>query len=176
MVRYGNVIASRGSVIPLFAQQIRSRGPVTVTDLRMTRFLFTLSQAVDTIFAAIQNGNNAELFVPMIPSGRIIDVAKAMIGNRDIEIKVTGIRPGEKIHEVLISTEESARTHERGSYYVVSPMLPEIAGEPVTHSGTQLWEYSSAHAPLDADGVHKLLTAHGILDASISLTGEELLR
>lgn len=176
VVRYGNVIASRGSVIPLFAQQIQDGGPVTITDNRMTRFLFTLSQAVDTIFAALRDGKRAEMFIPQIPSGRIADVAAAMIGDRKIEVKVTGVRPGEKIHEVLISTEESARARQRGNYYVIAPMLPEIAGEATTHSGSELWEYSSGLNPLDAAGVHALLAQHGMLEPAASRVGEEILR
>jgi FlaA1/EpsC-like NDP-sugar epimerase len=175
VVRYGNVIASRGSVIPLFAQQIRSGGPLTITDERMTRFLFTLSQAVDTIFAAIQSGRKAETYIPQIPSGRIVDVAKAMIGGRNIKTVVTGIRPGEKIHEVLLSSEESFRSHQRGDYYVISPMLPEIESEPAAHY-TDLWEYSSGMNPLDADGVRDLLAEHAMLDTEAMLVGEEMLR
>jgi FlaA1/EpsC-like NDP-sugar epimerase len=176
LVRYGNVIASRGSVIPLFSQQIRSGGPVTLTDTRMTRFLFTLSQAVDAICAAIRHGTRAEMFIPRIPSGRVSDVAAAMIGDRKIETKVTGIRPGEKIHEVLISIEESPRCSEREGYYVIAPMLPEIAGEPVIHSRRELWEYSSGNDPLDAAGVRDLLAKHGILDLANSTATGEVLR
>jgi UDP-glucose 4-epimerase len=175
VVRYGNVIASRGSVVPLFAQQIRSGGPLTITDVRMTRFLFTLSQAVDTVFAAIQTGNKAETFIPKIPAGRIVDVAAAMIGGRNIRTVVTGIRPGEKIDELLISNEESTRVQERGNFYVIAPMLPEIGSEPVTHTGP-LWEYSSGSNPLDAEGVRDLLAGHGLLDEQTSLVGEEMLR
>ena len=175
VVRYGNVIASRGSVIPLFAQQIRSGGPLTITDERMTRFMFTLSQAVDTIFAAIRSGRKAETYIPQIPSGRIVDVANAMIGGRNIKTVITGIRPGEKVHEVLISSEESFRSHQRGNYYVISPMLPEIESEPVPHR-TDLWEYSSGMNPLDADGVRDLLAEHGMLDTEAMLVGEEMLR
>jgi UDP-glucose 4-epimerase len=175
LVRYGNVIASRGSVVPLFAQQISSGGPVTITDLRMTRFLFTLSEAVDTIFAAIAGGKQAEMYVPKIPSGRIADVAAAMIGDRPIETAITGIRPGEKIHEILVTREESARVHERGSYYVVAPMLPEIETEPPAHSSDELWEYSSGDNPLDAEGVRELLLKHGMLDPDICLAGQEML-
>lgn len=176
LVRYGNVIASRGSVIPLFAQQIRDGGPVTITDTRMTRFLFTLSQAVDTVFAAIRDGRRAELFIPRIPSGLIVDVARAMIGNRDIEIRITGIRPGEKIHEVLVSAEESARAERRGDYYVIAPMLPEIADSALTHSASEMWEYSSGLNPLDADGVKDLLAMHGMLENAASAVGGEILR
>jgi len=175
MVRYGNVIASRGSVVPLFQQQIRAGGPVTITDTRMTRFMFTLSQAVDTILAAIQGGNPAETYVPKIPSARMVDVAKAMIGDRDIQVKVTGIRPGEKIHEVLISYEESVRTSDRGQYYVIAPMLPELSttATPASH---ELWRYSSGDAPLDYDALRTLLDKHGVIDNAQHAVEEELLR
>jgi FlaA1/EpsC-like NDP-sugar epimerase len=173
IVRYGNVVASRGSVIPLFRQQIRGGGPVTVTDPSMTRFLFTLSQAVDTIFAAIRTGKRGETFVPRIPSGRILDVAKAMIGERKIEIRITGIRPGEKIHEVLISREESARLHHRDGYYVVGPMLPELGFE-APASANDLWEYSSGTDPLDYSGVQELLTSFGLAGPSSPHESEEM--
>ena len=104
-VRYGNVLASRGSVIPLFHDQIKHGGPVTVTTEVMTRFLLSLDTAVDTIFAALLQGRTGEIFVPIVPTARMIDVASVLIGNRPIEIKMIGIRPGEKEHEVLISEE-----------------------------------------------------------------------
>jgi UDP-glucose 4-epimerase len=175
MVRYGNVIASRGSVVPLFRQQIQAGGPVTITDPRMTRFLFTLSQAVDTILEAIKDGNPAETYVPKIPSGRMVDVAKAMIGDRNIRLEVTGVRPGEKIHEVLISYEESVRTSDRGRYYVIAPMLPELASAGKPASG-ELWQYSSADAPLGYDDLRALLEKYGVSAMVESPLAEELLR
>src|SRR5574337_678607 len=98
-VRYGNVLASRGSVIPLFHEQIKTGGPVTITDQRMTRFLLSLDQAVDTVFNALLYGKPGEIFIPRAPSSLMTDVAKALVGDRKIEIKTTGIRPGEKLHE-----------------------------------------------------------------------------
>ncbi len=105
-VRYGNVLASRGSVIPLFHDQIRNGGPVTITTEDMTRFLLSLEQAVDTIFAALRGAKRGETYIPRVPSARMIDLARALIGDRQIKIEVTGIRPGEKIDEILISEEE----------------------------------------------------------------------
>lgn len=119
-MRYGNVLSSRGSVIPLFKRQIAMGGPVTITLREMTRFLMSLDQAVDTIFAAIRHAARGEIFVPRVPSARVIDVAEVLIGNRPMETTVTGIRPGEKIHEILLSDEESFRTSERAGYYVFS--------------------------------------------------------
>jgi len=95
-VRYGNVLASRGSVIPLFHEQIRSGGRLTITTPDMTRFLLSLDRAVDTILAAVENANPGEIYVPRVPSARILDVAKVLIEDRNIEIVFTGIRPGVK--------------------------------------------------------------------------------
>jgi FlaA1/EpsC-like NDP-sugar epimerase len=161
IVRCGNVLASGGSVVPLFQQQIEAGGPVTVTDIRMTRFMFTLSLAVDAIFAALESGKRGEIYVPKMRSGRIIDVARAMIGDRAIEIQVTGIRPGEKIDEVLISCEESARTHDRGNYYVISSLLPELATE-LSASAADPWQYSSGEGLASFEDVRNLLMENGL--------------
>jgi len=125
-VRYGNVLASRGSVIPLFHEQIKNGGPVTITTTDMTRFLLSLNRAVDTVIAAIKEANPGEIYVPIIPAAKITDIARALIANRPIDIVATGIRPGEKIHESLVSLEESGHTFKCGDYYAIKPMLPEI--------------------------------------------------
>ena len=125
--RYGNVLASRGSVVPLFLDQIAAGGPVTITTEDMTRFLLPLDRGVDTIFAAIEGGKPGETWVPLVPAARIVDVARALIGGRNVPVKVTGIRPGEKVHEILFSDEEAVRTTRRGEYYAIRPMLPELA-------------------------------------------------
>jgi FlaA1/EpsC-like NDP-sugar epimerase len=125
--RYGNVLASRGSVIPLFHEQIRNGGPVTLTSPQMTRFLLSLEEAVDTILAAVAVASPGETFVPHVPSALVRNVAMALIEDRRIDIVETGIRPGEKLHESLISWEESARTISKGDWYVITPMLPELA-------------------------------------------------
>ncbi len=124
--RYGNVLASRGSVIPLFYEQIASGGPVTITTTDMTRFLLPLSYAVTTIATAVKNAYPGETYIPKIPAALITDVAKAIIGDRAIDMKVIGIRPGEKIHELMISYEEGVRAYDRGDFYAIAPMLPEI--------------------------------------------------
>ena len=125
-VRYGNVLASRGSVIPLFHEQIKTGGPVTITTEDMTRFLLPLDKGVDTIFAALEHAQPGETFIPRVPAARILDVAKALIGDRPIPLVVSGIRPGEKVHEILVSDEEAWRTYPRGDYYAIQPMLPEL--------------------------------------------------
>ena len=173
-VRYGNVLASRGSVIPLFVEQIRKGGPVTITTREMTRFLLSLDQAVDIIFDAVRDAKSGETYIPRVPSARVTDLAEVMIGGRDIEIKITGIRPGEKIHEILVSEEESNRTFRQGDYYVIEPILPELRHP--ARDGKRLGEeYSSADNLMDRDDLGRLLARHGLLDLeSIPLDGELL--
>ena len=141
-VRYGNVIASRGSIVPLFVEQVKNNQPLTITLPEMTRFLLSLDRAVDTVFAAISTGNRGETFVPKVPAAKITDVAKCLMGEKDLEIIYTGIRPGEKIHEIMVSEEECFRTVERGEYYVILPVLPELRGE-IEPDGALASEYSS---------------------------------
>ena len=105
-MRYGNVLASRGSVIPLFHEQIRSGGPVTITTRDMTRFLLSLDQAVDTVFAALSRGTARRDLHPARAVGPGRRHRRGLIGDRPIETVVTGIRPGEKVHEILVSEEE----------------------------------------------------------------------
>lgn len=158
--RYGNVLASRGSVIPLFHEQIRRGGPVTVTSAEMTRFLLSLDDAVDTVFAALREGRPGETYVPRAPAVRITDLAAALVGDRGIPVELTGVRPGEKTHEILVSAEEALRTVRRGDYLVVRSVLPELCegdpgGEPFGPD-----EYSSHLDPLDRAGVDALLLRH----------------
>jgi UDP-glucose 4-epimerase len=127
--RYGNVLASRGSVIPLFHEQIAAGGPVTITTPDMTRFLLPLTYAVTTIAVAIKLAYAGETFIPKIPAARITDVARALIGDRPIQTTIIGIRPGEKVHELMISPEEGFRSYDRGDFYAVAPMLPELQRE-----------------------------------------------
>lgn len=161
-VRYGNVLSSRGSVIPLFQEQIRSGGPVTITTPEMTRFLLSLEEAVNIIFEAVRSANRGETFVPRVPSARIIDLAEILIGNRKIKSITTGIRPGEKIHEILISEEECHRTVDKGKYYSINPILPDIrreTDEPIGIKG----EYSSANSILNKKELYKLLERERLL-------------
>lgn len=176
-VRYGNVLASRGSVIPLFHAQIRAGGPVTITSSEMTRFLLSLHEAVDTVFAAIRYGQRGETYIPAAPTARITDVAAALIGARDIPLEITGIRPGEKLHEVLISEEEITRTLRRGGWLVIRPMLPELvepaaAGEDVGIKE----EFSSANDVLSADATAALLHERELMVDQVDLSAGELLR
>ena len=162
-VRYGNVLASRGSVVPLFHDQIKKGGPVTITDKNMTRFLLSLEQAVDTVLAAIEHGHPGELFVPRAPSANIVSIAKALIGDRKIEMKITGIRPGEKMHEIMLSDEEVPRSYRLGDYYVLQPMLPELCNEAKKKPSDLISEFSSKDHILDDKGTYKLLEKFGML-------------
>lgn len=158
-VRYGNVLASRGSVVPLFHEQIRRGGPVTITTVDMTRFLISLEQAVDTIFAALKGGRRGETYIPRVPAARVIDLATVLIQERPIEIKITGIRPGEKVHEILVSEEETNRTRPRENYYVIEPMLPELRGAEST--GDILGhEYCSGDDLMNKEQLTELLRRH----------------
>lgn len=141
-VRYGNVIASRGSIVPLFVEQIKNGVPVTVTLPEMTRFLLTLNKAVDTVFEAVASAGRGETIVPKVPSAKISDVALALMGDKKLPITYTGIRPGEKIHEIMVSEEECFRTVERNGYYVIRPMLPELRGSEELKAALDA-EYSS---------------------------------
>lgn len=173
-VRYGNVLASRGSVIPLFLDQIAHGGPVTVTVPEMTRFLLTLNQAVDTVFAALGAAEPGEILVPDAPAATVMNLAAALIGDRNIEIKVTGIRPGEKMHEIMVSEEECHHTIRRGDYYAIRPMLPELVQKPEPSVLSK--EFSSADTVLDLDGTRALLEENRLLPGMTTLSeGGELL-
>jgi FlaA1/EpsC-like NDP-sugar epimerase len=174
-VRYGNVLASRGSVIPLFHSQIRNGGPVTITTPEMTRFLLSLHDAVDTIFAAVSFGLPGETYIPRVPSSRIVDVAKALIDGRPIKTVLTGIRPGEKIHEILISEEEAHRTADRGKWYAILPMLPEICGDGVG-TGCLKKEYSSMDSVMDLEETLRLLKTRCLMVEDVESLESELLR
>ena len=117
-VRYGNVMGSRGSVIPFFLKQ-RSKGVLPITDPDMTRFNISLQEGVDMVLWALENSEGGEIFVPKLPSYRIIDVAKAI--GPDCEHRIVGIRPGEKIHEEMITVSDSYNTVDFGPYFAILP-------------------------------------------------------
>jgi UDP-N-acetylglucosamine 4,6-dehydratase len=126
VTRYGNVVGSRGSVIPVFIEQ-RKNGQITVTDPRMTRFWITLEQGVNFVIRSIEEMEGGEIFVPKIPSMNIMDLAKAIAPS--CSVKEIGIRPGEKIHEVLISPDEAQNAREFESKYVILPGNPWLKVE-----------------------------------------------
>lgn len=155
-VRYGNVIASRGSIIPLFVDLIKNDQPITITMPEMTRFLLSLDRAVDTVFEAIRSTGRGQTFVPKVASARITDVATVLMGEKRLPFVFTGIRPGEKVHEIMVSEEECFRTVERGDYYVILAVLPELRGEAAEENGLDR-EYSSHDNNLSIDRLRELL-------------------
>jgi UDP-N-acetylglucosamine 4,6-dehydratase len=134
-VRYGNVVGSRGSVIPKFLQQ-RENGKLTITDERMTRFWLSLRQGVEFVIHCIELMHGGEVFVPKIPSTKIVDIANAIAPNAELEF--VGIRPGEKIHEVLISEDEARTTIELEDKYVVQPATASWFGYTWEDQGNKL--------------------------------------
>jgi UDP-N-acetylglucosamine 4,6-dehydratase/5-epimerase len=157
-VRYGNVVGSRGSVVPLFLKQ-REGGSLPITDERMTRFWLSLEEGVRFVVDCIEAMHGGEVFVPKIPSMKVVDLAKAIAPKAKLE--VVGIRPGEKLHEVLVSEDEARNTVERDRMYVVRP--PETLWErTLNYEGTALSEgfkYSSESNTrwLDVAGIQKLV-------------------
>nr|WP_321496406.1 UDP-N-acetylglucosamine 4,6-dehydratase (inverting) [uncultured Methanolobus sp.] len=141
-VRYGNVIGSRGSVIPLFKEQ-KENGKLTITDERMTRFWLTLDQGVHFVLNSIQRMTGGEIFVPKIPSMKITDLAEAIAPEANKEF--TGIRPGEKLHEIMITEDESRHAKEFSDYFIIEPEFP-FWKKQATSSGKTLpdnYRYSS---------------------------------
>lgn len=145
-VRYGNVMGSRGSVIPLFRKQAET-GVVTVTDRRMTRFWLSLGQAVDFVELALREMRGGEIFVPKIPSMRVVDLAHAIAPNA--ETQEMGIRPGEKLHELLLTSEEAADTREFDDHYVIKRNWRGDDGKPL--SDRFVYASNTNHEWLDVD-------------------------
>jgi UDP-glucose 4-epimerase len=122
VTRYGNVLSSRGSVIPLFLNQILDNKSVTITDLRMTRFLMPMNNAINLVLHALKNGNNGDLFIQKTPSAKIITVLESLFdifNKKNHKINIIGSRHGEKLHESLLTTEESAKCIDQGNYYKI---------------------------------------------------------
>ena len=143
----------------------------------MTRFLLSLDQAVDTIFAAVKEGKRGDTYIPRVPSAKVVDIAAVLIGDRPIKTTITGIRPGEKLHEILVSEEERYRTIERGNYYVIGSILPEIHEQEKISKMVLTDEYSSAHDVMTRDETEKLLRKFKLmLEDQIANNDEELLR
>ena len=155
-VRYGNVVGSRGSVVPLFRQQMADQGRLTITDERMTRFWITLPQAVDLVLHALGNMEGGEIFIPKIPSMRVVDLAEAMAPG--VPRDVIGIRPGEKLHELMLTADESRHAIDAGTTYVVLPEHSWWSEQTTRISGTPVpdgFVYSS-------DGNDRWLSAHDL--------------
>ena len=123
--RYGNVLGSRGSVVPLFRKLIDEGSPLTLTDKRMTRFMLTLKESVELVLKALEDGVGGEVFVRQMPGHTILDLIEVMVkaSGKKVKVKEIGIRPGEKIHEVLVSKAEAARTIVDDDYYIILPQI-----------------------------------------------------
>ena len=161
-VRYGNVLESRGSIIPLFKHQIEKNGPLTVTDDRMTRFIMTLDQSIDLIENTILNASSGQIWIPRIPAMRILDLAEIFAKRSSSEIQITGMRPGEKLHEDLISEPESIRTRQINDHYVIeSPFSTESQNE-------NLFNYTSNQDVLQIDELETFLESLGIFSMEIN--------
>lgn len=163
--RYGNVMASRGSVIPLFVDQIRANQPLTITDPNMTRFMMTLEDAVDLVLYAFEHGNNGDMFVQKAPAATVEVLAKAltqMLNKPEHAINVIGTRHGEKLYEALLSREEMVCAEDLGGYYRVPPDLRDLNYGKFVEQGeekiSQAEDYNSHNTErLDVEGMKHLL-------------------
>ena len=138
VTRYGNVMGSRGSVIPLFYEQIKSAKPLTITDPNMTRFMMTLDNAVELVMYAFENGKNGEIFVQKTPSAKIEVLANAIckyLNENKCQIRILGTRHGEKKHEVLLSKEERSNADELEKYFKIKPDIRDLDYEKYTTNG-----------------------------------------
>lgn len=170
--RYGNVMASRGSVIPLFVEQIKKGGPITVTDPKMTRFLMNLNEAVELVLFAFKNAKQGDLFVQKSPASTIEDLAKALkqLFKSSAEIKVIGTRHGEKAHETLLTREEKAKSTDLGNYFQVPADNRDLNYEKYFSQGSskidRFDEYTSSNTErLNVEKVvEKLLTTDYVRD------------
>ncbi|OKA28141.1 UDP-glucose 4-epimerase [Pseudomonas versuta] len=163
--RYGNVMASRGSVIPLFIEQIRAGKSLSVTDPNMTRFMMTLADAVDLVLYAFEHGNNGDLFVQKAPAATVETLAHALtglLGMPDHPVQIIGTRHGEKLYEALLSREEMACAEDRGDYFRVPPDLRDLNYSKFVEEGeekiSRTEDYNSHNTQrLDIAGMQKLL-------------------
>jgi UDP-glucose 4-epimerase len=163
--RYGNVMASRGSVIPLFVKQIMAGEPITITDARMTRFMMTLDDAVDLVLFAFSKGNNGDIFVQKAPAATIDTLARAvseLLGKPSHPIKVIGTRHGEKLYEVLCSREEMAGAEDMKDFYRLRPDTRDLNYGRYFEEGqvriSEAEDYNSHNTTrLDLEGMKALL-------------------
>ena len=163
--RYGNVMASRGSVIPLFVNQVLAGQPLTITDPNMTRFMMSLDEAVDLVLYAFQHGSNGEIFVQKSPASTIAILARAIVeilSKPNHPIKIIGTRHGEKVYETLLSREEMVAAEDRGNYYRVRPDMRDLNYDKFFVDGratmTEAQDYNSHNAQrLDLEGTKQLL-------------------
>jgi UDP-glucose 4-epimerase len=176
VTRYGNVMASRGSVIPLFLRQVVAGRPITVTDPQMTRFMMTLDDAVELVMYAFTHGRSGEVFVQKAPAATIsvlVEALLALLGREDHPVEVIGTRHGEKVFEALLSREEMAIAEDLGDYYRVAPDMRDLNYVPFVERGqvriTEAAEYTSHNtARLDVAGMKALLMKLDMVRAAAS--------
>ncbi len=174
--RYGNVMASRGSVIPLFIEQIKRGKPLTVTDPNMTRFMMTLDEAVDLVFYAFENAQPGDIFVQKAPASTIGDLAKALLElyNSKNDIRIIGTRHGEKLYESLINREEMSKAIDLGRYYRIPADTRDLNYALYFSEGeekiSEVEEYTSHNTErLDVEGTKKLLLKLEIIRKDLGL-------
>ncbi len=160
-VRYGNVLESRGSIIPLFKHQIEAGVELTVTDERMTRFIMTLDQSIDLIERTISQSQSGQIWIPRIPAMKILDLADIFASRSGSKVKVTGMRPGEKLHEDLVSEPESVRTREKEGHYVIDSPFSSA------DSKNGLFNYASNQDLFEREKLEEYLDSLGIFDMNL---------
>jgi UDP-N-acetylglucosamine 4,6-dehydratase len=168
VVRYGNVLRSRGSVVPFFRRQLHQGQQLTITDERMTRFLLTLNDAIDLVLYAAEHGTGGEVFVRKAPAARVVDIAEVLSREAGVPLdyRLIGSLPGEKIDEILISEEEVGRSEDQGEYFKIHPW---------SEGGRQdiAAEYSSRDALADVDGIRRLIAAADAEFEAMEMVGGE---
>jgi UDP-N-acetylglucosamine 4,6-dehydratase len=176
-VRFGNVMGSRGSVIPLFKKQIKSGGPVTITDNGMTRFMMSMSQALELVFKSAEIAMGGEVFIFKMPTVNIIDLAEVLIeefapqcGHKaeDIKVKIIGTIPGEKMYEELMTEDEATRSLEREDMFIITPVIMDgftkYDGSAYNATSIQSKDYVSKDVvPLTKDEIKAILKKDGII-------------
>jgi len=171
--RYGNVMASRGSVIPLFVDQVRARRPITITDPTMTRFMMSLDDAVNLVLHAFEHGENGDIFVQKSPAATLETLAHALLAimkKPSHEVSVIGTRHGEKLYETLLSREEMAAAEDQGEYFRILPDLRDLNYGKFVEEGEQkisrCEDYNSHNTKrLDVSGMRELLMSLGFIQA-----------
>ena len=171
-VRYGNVLGSRGSIIPTLVNQIKNRKKITITDPSMTRFNITMEQALQLIFRALENSRGGEVFVPKLQAYKVADIKDAVLQllKSNAETEVISVRPGEKYHETLISKDETRNTYENDSDYIILEQQTKdeyLQNKPNIRKSTLVDQYSSDRVPLlSIDEIKNVLTTAKLLPTS----------
>jgi len=173
--RYGNVMASRGSVIPLFVEQVRAGQPITITDPEMTRFMMTLGDAVDLVLYAFEHGTNGDMFVQKAPAATVEVLVRALLAileKPDHPVNIIGTRHGEKLYETLLSREEMAAAGDLGEYFRVPPDLRDLNYGKFVEQGEQKIsncdDYNSHNTErLDQAGMQRLLMKLDFIQAIV---------